>query len=112
MGVTVNKYGTEAVTLGSLSLEGLSLHPNAVACAEREPRRWLAMFTTFGYQNAYGVFQDFYGQAHTGSASQISWIGSFQLFLLFAVALPSGRLYDEGFFRHLMAAGSILYLFS
>ena len=44
--------------------------------------------------------------------SQISWIGSFQLFLLFAVALPSGRLYDEGYFRWLVGGGALLYLFS
>jgi MFS family permease len=46
------------------------------------------------------------------SPSQISWIGSFQIFLLFAAALPAGRIYDGGYFRHLLVGGSLLYLFS
>lgn len=46
------------------------------------------------------------------TASEISWIGSFQVFLLFVVALPVGKLYDEGYFYHLVSFGSLLYLFS
>lgn len=44
--------------------------------------------------------------------STISWIGSTQLFLDFAVGLPTGKLYDAGYFRSTMAAGSLLYVFS
>lgn len=46
------------------------------------------------------------------SASEISWIGSFQLFMLFFLGLPAGRLYDMGYFRYLIAVGSLLLVFS
>ncbi|EJF60332.1 hypothetical protein DICSQDRAFT_171292 [Dichomitus squalens LYAD-421 SS1] len=61
----------------------------------------MVVMCTFGIVQSFGVFQDYYTRVSLKehSPSQISWIGSFQLFLLFAVALPSGRLYDEGFFR-------------
>ncbi|EJF55444.1 hypothetical protein DICSQDRAFT_175897 [Dichomitus squalens LYAD-421 SS1] len=74
----------------------------------------MVVMCTFGIVQSFGVFQDYYTRVSLKehSPSQISWIGSFQLFLLFAVALPSGRLYDEGFFRYLIACGSLLYLFS
>ncbi|TBU44847.1 major facilitator superfamily domain-containing protein [Dichomitus squalens] len=74
----------------------------------------MVVMCTFGIVQSFGVFQDYYTRVslEEHSPSQISWIGSFQLFLLFAVALPSGRLYDEGFFRYLIACGSLLYLFS
>lgn len=70
------------------------------------------MFATFGYQNAYGVFQDFYGRAETGTASQVSWIGSTQLFFIASIGLFSGRLVDLGHFRWVMLGGSLLYVFS
>lgn len=98
-------------TRGSLSSEGLSLHLDD-ACADGQDYRSLAMFSTFGFQNAYGVFQDFYAQAHTGSASQISWIGSIQLFFLTSMGLISGKLVDMGYFRETFFAGSSLYVFS
>ncbi|KIP07467.1 hypothetical protein PHLGIDRAFT_118048 [Phlebiopsis gigantea 11061_1 CR5-6] len=74
----------------------------------------MVVMCTFGIVQSFGVFQDYYTRItlseHT--PSQISWIGSFQLFLLFAIALPSGRLYDEGYFRYLVGGGGLLYLFS
>jgi MFS family permease len=69
------------------------------------------MFSTFGYQNAYGVYQDFYGQTHAGSASAISWIGSTQLFMLTSLGIISGKLVDMGYFRQTVFIGSFLYVF-
>jgi len=74
----------------------------------------LVLFCTFGMVQSFGVFQDYYTRISLTdrTASEISWIGSFQVFLLFAVALPVGKLYDQGYFYHLVASGSLLYLFS
>ncbi|KAJ7147858.1 MFS general substrate transporter [Mycena crocata] len=65
-------------------------------------RAWLivlgaffASFSTFGY-----VFQTYY-QLHLlkdSSSSTISWIGSVQLALTFAIAVVMGRLFDNGWF--------------
>ncbi|KAI0723230.1 MFS general substrate transporter [Earliella scabrosa] len=67
---------------------------------------------TFGYVNAFGVYQDVYTRAGAASPSAISWIGSTQLFLLLAMGLPGGILLDKGHFRVTLAAGSLLYAFS
>ncbi|KAI0696992.1 MFS general substrate transporter [Cerioporus squamosus] len=67
---------------------------------------------TFGYTNAFGVYQDVYTRSGTASASNISWIGSTQLFFLHAMGLPGGILLDKGYFRSTLAVGSLLYVFS
>ncbi|GAA5841939.1 hypothetical protein JCM9279_003163 [Rhodotorula babjevae] len=73
----------------------------------------LVLFSTFGLSNSWAVFQ-----AHLASnelkeypASTISWIGSVQLFALFILGLPSGRLFDSGYFRYQLAGGSALWCF-
>ncbi|CAA7270140.1 unnamed protein product [Cyclocybe aegerita] len=71
----------------------------------------LAVATTFGYANSFGVYQDLYTRSNTASASAISWIGSTQLFFLLAGALPGGKLLDMGYFRHTTLVGSIIYVF-
>ncbi|KAJ1017864.1 hypothetical protein NDA16_005180 [Ustilago loliicola] len=75
---------------------------------------WWCTFITFGYLNAYGIFQDYYQQTTLShkSQSQISWIGAFQYFLMFAPAIVAGRLFDLGFFRPLFGAGCVLLVFS
>lgn len=74
--------------------------------------RFFVSTVTFGYTNAFGVYQDAYTQEGTASSSNISWIGSTQLFLLLAMGLPAGVLLDKGYFRVTLAAGSLLYVFS
>ncbi|EJU03434.1 MFS general substrate transporter [Dacryopinax primogenitus] len=71
---------------------------------------WLCLVCTFGYTNAYGVYQSYYVQTMlpSSSTSAISWIGSLQLFFLFAMGLPTGRLFDAGYFRHLMIGGMVI----
>ncbi|KAH9918663.1 major facilitator superfamily domain-containing protein [Fomitopsis serialis] len=73
---------------------------------------WLLLFTTFGYTNAFGVYQDLLTTSKTSTPSNISWIGSTQLFFFNAMALPAGRLLDKGYFRQTMVIGSVLYVFS
>ncbi|KAF5381766.1 hypothetical protein D9615_005434 [Tricholomella constricta] len=49
-------------------------------------------------------------KGHTPST--ISWIGSVQVFFVFAIGLPAGRLFDAGYFHHCLLGGSSLYIFS
>ncbi|EPS94439.1 hypothetical protein FOMPIDRAFT_1134395 [Fomitopsis schrenkii] len=74
---------------------------------------WLVMFCSFGYVNSFGVFQDFYVAQHSGTSSDVSWIGSLQqLFLTFLMSLPAGKMVDSGRFRICILFGSVLLVFS
>lgn len=55
------------------------------------------LFCTFGYANAFGVFQEYYQQHQLASESPsaISWIGSLQIFFLFAGNVLGGPLFDR-----------------
>ncbi|KAH8688010.1 riboflavin transporter MCH5 [Tricladium varicosporioides] len=57
----------------------------------------LTIFTTFGWVNSWGVFQEYYEshQLQHMSTSAISWIGSLQSFILFSGALFGGPLFDK-----------------
>ncbi|KAJ8083484.1 hypothetical protein PM082_009358 [Marasmius tenuissimus] len=97
-----------------------------VLLGENEPppdgglRAWLVVFgafcssfTTFGYINAWGVFQAYYEQniLQDSPPSTIAWIGSVQYSLLFFPGLIVGRLFDMGYFRvNLMWASTLLVL--
>ncbi|KAG6827713.1 hypothetical protein H0H92_010686 [Tricholoma furcatifolium] len=75
---------------------------------------FIAQFCTFGYTNAYGVYNDFYVRRYLNdryTSSQISWIGSTQLLLVLFIGLFTGRAFDTGYFYHLMIGGSILLVF-
>ncbi|KKK23533.1 putative monocarboxylate transporter [Aspergillus rambellii] len=65
-------------------------------------RAWLVVlgafcvsFSTFGYMNAYGVYQDYYTIHLQESPSTISWIGSVQVFFLFGGSIVGGPLFDR-----------------
>ncbi|KAJ3740923.1 MFS general substrate transporter [Lentinula detonsa] len=69
-------------------------------------------FSTFGYVNAWGVFQEYYQQnvlLHS-SPSDIAWIGSIQYALVFLPGLPMGRLFDLGYFRSILIPASVLLI--
>ncbi|KAI0306291.1 MFS general substrate transporter [Multifurca ochricompacta] len=79
-------------------------------------RAWLvvfggacAAFSTFGYVNSWGVFQDHYQNVllKGTSPSTIAWIGSTQYALVFFPALISGRLFDIGYLRGPLILASI-----
>lgn len=81
-------------------------------------RGWMAVlggaimsFCTFGVVQAFGVYQDYYTRSSLTekTASQISWIGSVQVFLLFSVGLPASRLMEAGYYHHTAAAGTLIY---
>ncbi|PWN98156.1 MFS general substrate transporter [Tilletiopsis washingtonensis] len=51
---------------------------------------FLAFFASFGFVTGYGVFQSYYeGILPSYSSDDISWIGSFQLWAITGMALPS-----------------------
>ncbi|KAL9000561.1 MAG: hypothetical protein Q9169_000854 [Polycauliona sp. 2 TL-2023] len=70
----------------------------------------LVVFNTWGYIISFGVFQPYYVTTLNRSPSDISWIGSVQIFLLFFVGAASGRSSDAGLFRPTFALGSIFLL--
>ncbi|KAJ7907884.1 MFS general substrate transporter [Mycena leptocephala] len=71
---------------------------------------WMVVFCTFGAIQSFGVYQDYYTRISLSEhpPSDISWIGSVQIFFLFAGGLFSGK----GWFKELLAGGSIIYLLS
>ncbi|KZT61347.1 MFS general substrate transporter [Calocera cornea HHB12733] len=73
---------------------------------------WLVMMSTFGYIASFGVFQALYVEdlLSNYTASDISWIGGVQILLMFAVAVPAGRLFDAHHFRAIMVTGSVLHV--
>ncbi|KZT05812.1 MFS general substrate transporter [Laetiporus sulphureus 93-53] len=73
---------------------------------------FIVLFCTLGYLNSFGVYQAYFTLAGTSSSSNISWIGSLQLFLTFFMGLPAGRLLDKGYFRITTIVGSLLFVFS
>ncbi|KAL3291197.1 major facilitator superfamily transporter [Colletotrichum asianum] len=79
---------------------------------------WLCVFGTHsvpkeannyrGVINSFGVFQSHYAQTLRRPPSDLSWIGSIQIFLLFFIGTFTGRLTDAGLFRPVALVGSIL----
>jgi hypothetical protein len=66
-------------------------------------------FNTWGLINAFGTFQTYYQSAFPDqSASNISWIGSIDAFLLLSAGVITGPLLDLGYFRVLVTVGSVL----
>ncbi|KAJ2902298.1 3-oxoacyl-[acyl-carrier-protein] reductase [Zalerion maritima] len=71
----------------------------------------LNIMVTWGIIISFGVFQTYYATLlPSRSPSDISWIGSVQVFLTFFVGTLSGRLVDAGFFRPVFLAGGLLLL--
>ncbi|KAH9852390.1 MFS general substrate transporter [Lenzites betulinus] len=82
-------------------------------------RAWLVVFgvacglcATFGFVNAWGVFQAYYEQntLRDMSPSDIAWIGSIQYALVFMPGLVTGRLFDMGYLRLPIAFASALLI--
>lgn len=72
---------------------------------------WMIQFSTFGYVYSYGVYQDYYTRIFlkNHSPSSIAWIGSIQLMMPLALGLVSGKLFDAGYFHHLIFSGSVIF---
>ncbi|KAK2757881.1 hypothetical protein FQN54_004287 [Arachnomyces sp. PD_36] len=70
----------------------------------------LVILNTWGYINSFGVFQAYYSEALDQPHSNISWVGSIQIFLLFFIGTFSGRATDAGFFKVTWGAGCVINL--
>ncbi|KAH8726189.1 major facilitator superfamily domain-containing protein [Phaeosphaeriaceae sp. PMI808] len=66
---------------------------------------WLAIMNSWGFANSFGAFQPYYESILPESASTISWIGSIQACLMFALGMFGGRALDRGWFRPTIAIG-------
>ena len=71
---------------------------------------WLAIMNTWGFVNSFGAFQPYYETILPESASTISWIGSTQACLLFALGMFSGRALDRGWFRPTIVIGIVIQI--
>jgi MFS family permease len=70
----------------------------------------LVIFNTWGFISSFGVFQTYYVNTLRHPPSDISWIGSVQIFLLFFIGTASGRATDAGLFRPIFVAGCFFQL--
>lgn len=63
---------------------------------------------------SFGVYQNYYTlhSLNDHPPSDISWIGSVQACLMFGGGIISGKLFDTGLFRYMLAGGSLLFVFS
>lgn len=70
--------------------------------------------TETGLLNSFGTFQAYYGQALLSGRddSEISWIGSLQLFLLFIGGLVFGPIFDAKGSKILFVPGTVLFSLS
>ncbi|KAI1339031.1 MFS general substrate transporter [Xylariaceae sp. FL0016] len=70
---------------------------------------FLVSFTTHGLQNCFGSFQYHYEAAFPEhSAAGVAWIGTLQCLLASLTGVFSGRAFDRGYFKSLIAVGAIL----
>ncbi|KPM37932.1 hypothetical protein AK830_g8623 [Neonectria ditissima] len=71
------------------------------------------MFCTFGYLTGFGIYQSWYTshQLQDYDQSDISWIGSFQIFLTFSVGLIGGPIMDR-FGTVAVMPASLIYVVS
>ncbi|KAL1407737.1 hypothetical protein Q8F55_007171 [Vanrija albida] len=84
-------------------------------------RAWLVviggmhtLFATFGFVNAWGIFQQYYeaNMFPDKSTSQIAWIGSLQYLLIYLPAVYIGRLVDLSQFYWPFWIASVMYAVS
>ncbi|KAK4047736.1 hypothetical protein OIV83_005244 [Microbotryomycetes sp. JL201] len=74
---------------------------------------FMLLFATFGYVNAFGVYQSYYQLNFLSdkSASDIAWIGSTGLAIEYSMAFVAGPIFDRGYFRALIMVGAIGFVF-
>ena len=65
-----------------------------------------ACITTWGLLGSFGVFQSHYAKDFSLAPSPISWIGTVQIFLLFALGAISGKVRDAGFAQEAILLGN------
>lgn len=72
----------------------------------------LAQISSIGFLSAFSVFQSYYGMTMPSqTSSNISWIGSLQIFGCFFLGLWSGRLSDKRGPKLPLALGTLFMVF-
>ncbi|KAJ3887683.1 MFS general substrate transporter [Lentinula edodes] len=71
---------------------------------------FLVQFCGFGYSASFGVYQAYYTTVYitNETASTISWIGGVNASMSIFIGLVSGRLFDKGYFYHMVWGGAVL----
>ncbi|KIM99327.1 hypothetical protein OIDMADRAFT_127322 [Oidiodendron maius Zn] len=74
---------------------------------------WCTMFCSFGWINSIGTFQEYYqiNLLKQYSPSEISWIPSLQIFIMFATGPIVGKIYDQRGPHILLLVGTFLHVF-
>jgi len=72
----------------------------------------LFSFSTFGYFNCWGIFQEYYSTSILKgySSTDISWVGSSQYAILCLLGLVSGRIADHGYIRIPAFVSALLFV--
>lgn len=70
----------------------------------------LAVINSWGYITSFGIFQPYYVEKLNKSPSNISWVGSIQVFLMFLAGMFAGRAADAGYTRQVVTMGLVLQL--
>lgn len=101
----------------SIPLEPLS---SPIQPLPQPPSRWVAwaqivaghlvVFDTFGYIGSWGLFEAYYVESMNRPFSDISWVGSMQIFLVFFIGAFSGRALDAGYLRLTLLVGCALQI--
>ena len=63
---------------------------------------------TWGLVSSFGVFQSYYDSTLGYTPSEISWVGTIQIFFLLGLGGVSGRATDAGFAHETVLVGTIL----
>lgn len=70
----------------------------------------LLVINSFGYLSSFALFESHWTSSLHRTHSEIAWVGSLQIFLLFFMGTVSGRIVDAGYIRSLIFAGCALQL--
>jgi hypothetical protein len=71
------------------------------------------LFCSFGWLNCVGIFQNYYQihQLHDKTSSQIAWISSLQIFVMFFPGPIVGFMFDNYGPKYLLIAGTFFHVF-
>ncbi|OCK77675.1 MFS general substrate transporter [Lepidopterella palustris CBS 459.81] len=97
----------------SLPSRPLSEPPNGGSQARAHALAGVCViFNCWGVNLAFGVFQEYYSNwlLWKHSQSQVAWIGSVQLALIFLLAVPVGKIFDAGIFRMVFIPGAMIMI--
>ena len=112
----------DTATNAVISVEQAQAQPHSLSESPPPPdggiRAWsqvvaghLINSLTWGFSASFGVYQLHYTETLLLPPSQVSWIGSIQIFLTFAISAFVGRSADAGYARHAVLAGTTTLVF-